>query len=52
MTQTTFNKLYPNEYNQGLRYYPFAANLDRCAGSRILLCMCSKKNRRFKFKCI
>ena len=22
-----------NEYNQGLRYYPFMVNLDRCNGS-------------------
>ena len=21
---------YPNEYSQGLRYYPFAINVDRC----------------------
>ena len=26
-------KLHPNEYIQGLRYYPFAVNLDRCVGN-------------------
>ena len=25
--------LYPNEYSQGLHYYPFTANLDRRVGS-------------------
>ena len=24
--------LHPNEYTQGLCYYPFAVNLDRCVG--------------------
>ena len=23
---------YPNKYTQGLRYYPFLVNLDRCTG--------------------
>ena len=30
-TQPTFINLHPNEYTQGLRYYPFAVSLDRCA---------------------
>ena len=25
--------LHPNEYSQGLHYYPFAVNLDQCIGS-------------------
>ena len=33
MTQPTLIKLYPDGYSQKLRYYPFAVNLDRCAGS-------------------
>ena len=33
MTQRTLINLHPNEYSQGLRYYQFAVNLDRCMGS-------------------
>ena len=33
MTQTTLINLHPNEFSQELHYYPFAVNLDRCAGS-------------------
>ena len=33
MIEATLINLHPNEYSQGLRYYPFAFNLDRCAGS-------------------
>ena len=33
MTRPTLISLNPNEYIQGLRYYPFAVNLDRCMGS-------------------
>ena len=33
MIQRTLIKLHPNEYGQGLRYYHFAVNLDRCVGS-------------------
>ena len=33
MTQPTHIKLNPNEYTQGLHYYPFAVNLDRCVRS-------------------
>ena len=29
-TQPTTINLHPNEYTQGLRYYPFVVNLDRC----------------------
>ena len=32
-TQPTIINLYPNEYTQGLHYYPLAANLDKCVGS-------------------
>ena len=28
-TQPNLINLHPNEYTQGLRYYPFALNLDR-----------------------
>ena len=31
--QPTLINLHPNEYSQGLHYYPFTVNLDRCAGS-------------------
>ena len=33
MIQSTLINLHPNEYTQGLHYYPFAVNLDRCVGS-------------------
>ena len=33
MTQLILFNLHHNEYSQGLRYYPFAANLDRFVGS-------------------
>ena len=33
MIQLTLINLHPNEYTQGLRYYPFALNLDRSMGS-------------------
>ena len=33
MSQPTFLNLLPNECNQGLCYYPFAVNLDRCVES-------------------
>ena len=32
MTRPTFIKLNPDEYNQGLRYYPLMFNLDWCNG--------------------
>ena len=32
MTQPTLINLHPNKYVEGLRYYPFAVNLDRCMG--------------------
>ena len=32
-TQPTIINLHPNEYFQGLHYYPFAVNLGRCVGS-------------------
>ena len=31
--QPSLINLYSNEYTQGLCYYPFAVNLDRCVGS-------------------
>ena len=33
MIQPALIKLHPNEYFQGLCYYPFVVNLDRCIGS-------------------
>ena len=33
IVQVSLINLHPNEYNQGLCYYPFAVNLDRCVGS-------------------
>ena len=33
MTQHTLINLHPNEYSQGLYYYLFAVNVDRCVGS-------------------
>ena len=30
MIQPTLINLHPNEYSQGLHYYPFAVKLDRC----------------------
>ena len=33
MTQPIPINLYPNQYSQELRYYPFVVNLDRCAGN-------------------
>ena len=33
MFQPTLINLHPNRYSQGLRYYPYAAILDRCVGS-------------------
>ena len=29
MTQPTLINLYPNEYSQGFRYYPFTVNLNK-----------------------
>ena len=36
-------KINPNECNQGLRYYTFAANSDRCNGNCNTLCCLSDK---------
>ena len=33
MIQPTLINLYPNKYDQGFQYYPFAVKLDTCAGS-------------------
>ena len=33
MTRPTLIDFNPDEYNQGLRYYPFMVNLDRCNGT-------------------
>ena len=31
--QHTLINLHPNEHTEGLRYYPFAFNVDKCVGS-------------------
>ena len=33
MIQPSLINLHPNDYSQGLLYYPFAVNLERCIGS-------------------
>ena len=33
MAQPIIINLHPNEYNQGLHYYSFVVNLDRCVGN-------------------
>ena len=43
MTQPTLINLHPNEYSQGLLYYPLAVNLDRCVGSCNILNYLSNK---------
>ena len=43
MTQPTFINLYTNVYTQGLCYYPFAVNLERCMGSCNTLTDLSKR---------
>ena len=54
MTQPTLISLHPSEYTQGLCYYPFAVNWDRCVGiSNTLIdlsdmSMRSRQNGRFK----
>ena len=44
ITQSTFVKLHPNEYTQGLPFYTFAVNLDRCVGSCNTLDNLSKRS--------
>ena len=43
ITQPTLIELNPYKYNQGLRYYPFMVNLDRCNESCNTLSDPSKK---------
>ena len=56
MIQPILINLHPNKHTQGLHYYPFAVNLDRCVQSCNTLndlsnrvCI-SKENRRFELK--
>ena len=56
MIQPTLINLHPNKRTQGLHYYPFAVNSDRCVRSCNTLndlsnrvCI-SKQNRRFELK--
>ena len=51
MSQPSIIDLHANEYTQGLRYFPFAVNLDRCVGSCNILndlpkSMCPKQNKK------
>ena len=39
-TQPTLINLHPNEYSEGLSYYPFAISLDRLSEVVILLVTC------------
>ena len=47
MTQPTLINLHPNEYIQELHCFPFAVNLNRCAGSCNTLDNVSNKIARF-----
>ena len=40
MVQLTLVNLHPNKYNEGLRYFLFDINLDRCMGSCNSLKVC------------
>ena len=57
MIQPILITLYPNEYSQGLSYYPFSVNLGKCVRIFNILNDISNracvpnKNRRFKLKC-
>ena len=56
MTQLTIINLHPNEYIEGLSYYPFGVNLGRYMGSCNNfndLCnkACVPNKIRFKFEC-
>ena len=48
MTQPTLDNWHPNEYTQGLRYYPSTVNLERWKGSCNTLNDLSKKTIDFK----
>ena len=56
MARPALIDLNPNEYNQGLRYYPFEVNLDICNESCNIFDnsssrMCDPSNRKRKYKC-
>ena len=48
MSQPTLINLYPKEYLEGLRYYPFVVTLDRCLGSCNTLDDLSNRPSRIK----
>ena len=50
MTQPTLINLHLDKYIEGLRYYPFAVNLDRRMGSCYTFNDLSKQNKRFNFE--
>ena len=57
MTRSTLNDLNPNEHNQGLYCYLFMISLGGSNGhcntlDELSTRMCSKYNRRCKFKCL
>ena len=54
--QSTLINLHPNEQTKGLRYYPFAVNLDRYVATSNTLNdlsnrVCVTKKKRFKYTC-
>ena len=53
MIQSILINLHPNEYNQELRYYLFAVNLDRCAAGswNILADISSRACVMFETEC-
>ena len=56
MARPALIDLNSNEYNQGLRYYPFEVNLDICNESCNIFDnssgrMCDPSNRKRKYKC-
>ena len=46
MVLLTLVNLHPNKYNEGLHYFPFAVNLDRCMES------CNSLNDLFNKVCV
>ena len=52
-----FINVHPNEFSQGLHFYPLAVSLDRCVRSRNTFIDLSracvpKKTRRFRSTCL
>ena len=56
MIQPTLINIHPNEDTEGLHYYPFAVNLDRCVQSCNALNdlsnrLCMQSKTKFESKC-